>query len=420
MKILQYPAYITICGNKSFSRSTTGYGYMALDIATSIAAKNIKVDLLTQSNITKGFYFEDIHILKRTWKDIFSNLKFSHLFTAIKIISTNQISLRKIPNIILYNISMGYFEKILIQNDYDLVHIHGISYSTLPIINVCKKKQIPFLVTLHGLYSFANSTGASEKLKQLEKDFLIEAFKDKIPVTVISTGIKRTILDFLNKRQLNNFDVITNGCNITTDNLHTDLNIRERYQIPPTKKIMICVGNISIRKNQSQIVKAYLNLPQPIKNDLVILFLGADGTNGQFQNEIDKTDLKNRLIYCGNIPKNEMPNYLDQADYNIVASISEGFGLSIIEGFVFGLPCLTFSDLDAVPDLYHPNAMLLVENRSDNALTNGIEKMIVTNWNKKFIQEYAQKFTLEKMAEEYINFYEKTLNEINKKKSIKK
>lgn len=407
MKILQYPAYITINEFKAFSRSTTGYGYMTLDIAASIAAKNIEIDLLTQSNITKGFNYKNINILKRTWKDIFLNFKIIYLFSALKIIITNQISLKRIPNIILYYISMGYFEKILFRKNYDLVHVHGISYSTLPIINVCKKKKIPFLVTLHGLYSFSNSTGASEKQKQMEKNFLVEAYEKKIPVTVISSGIKRTIFDFLNKIHQNNFEVITNGCNIETDNLHNNLNIREKYQIPPAKKIMVCVGNIGIRKNQGQIIEAYLTLPQTIKKNLVILFLGADTTNGQFQNDINKTNFADRLIYCGNIPKKDLPYYYSQADYNIVASISEGFGLSIIEGFVYGLPCLTFSDLDAVPDLFHQNAMLLVNDRNDKALAGGIENMITTNWDKKFIQEHAQRFSLEKMAEEYVNFYGK-------------
>jgi glycosyltransferase involved in cell wall biosynthesis len=174
---------------------------------------------------------------------------------------------------------------------------------------------------------------------------------------------------------------------------------------------MVCVGNIGIRKNQGQIIKAYLTLPQTIKKNLVILFLGVDTTNGKFQHDINKTNFTDQLIYCGNIPKKDLPYYYSQADYNIVASISEGFGLSIIEGFVYGLPCLTFSDLDAVPDLFHQNTMLLVNNRIDKALADGIENMIKTNWDKKFIQEHAQRFSLEKMAEEYANFYGKIINE---------
>ncbi len=108
---------------------------------------------------------------------------------------------------------------------------------------------------------------------------------------------------------------------------------------------------------------------------------------------------------CGNIPKEEVRDYYRQADYNIVASISEGFGLSIIEGFVLGLPCVTFSDLDAVKDVYHPAAMILVNERTDEALKDGMVDILNRNWDKAFIKDFAQGFSFEKMAEKYINFY---------------
>jgi len=63
MKILHFPAYITINGIKAFLRSTSGYGYMTIDIATSIANLGIDVDLLTQSNITKGLKYKNVNIL---------------------------------------------------------------------------------------------------------------------------------------------------------------------------------------------------------------------------------------------------------------------------------------------------------------------------------------------------------------------
>lgn len=413
MNILYYPSYINILEIKEFSGRTTGYGYMVHDIVSSIARIDIHIDLLTQGNITQGHKYKNINILRRTWWDILSNLTCSNLWIAFKAIVNDRVHLNMIPNYILYYISMGYFEKLLKNNSYDLVHIHGIGPSTLPIISTCKKNKVRYLVTLHGLNSFSKSINVSKKHKQLEKKFLKQAEQENIPVTVISSGIKRKILNYLNISDSKNFIVITNGCDTHRKGTSLKIDIRKQYDISENKSIMLCVGNIYANKNQIQVVRAFNHLPDHIQKELVILFLGKDTTNGEFENAIAKTGNGKNLISCGNIPKNDVAAYYSQADYNIVASISEGFGLSIIEGFTYGLPCLTFADLDAVHDLYHEKTMLLEKERDDKTLADGIFKMHTKKWDKSFIQEYAQNFSLEQMAEKYMFVYKNILNGLN-------
>jgi len=406
MKILQYPAYVTIDELREFSRPQSGYGYMALDIAIATAEKGMQVDLLTQLNITKGMQYKKINILKRTWLDIFVALNISHIISALKVAINDRVTINKMAKIIFYHIAMGYFEKVIRKHDYDCVHIHGVGYQTSPIIETCKKHNIRYIVTLHGLNSFSESTIVTSQEKKMERCFLREAEKSEIPVTVVSTGTKKTILEYLKNPQLKNFTVITNGCDTSLQTTSTLINIRDKHGIPNDKKVMVCVGNIGEWKNQLQIVRSFSKLPATIKEKLVILFLGNDGTNGQFIYEIKKSNYSSQLIFCGNIPRHEVSAYYGQADYNIVASISEGFGLSMIEGFVYGLPCVTFFDLDAVSDLYHEKAMCLIKERTSDALAKGITEICSRDWDKTYIRQHAQKYSMGKMAEQYINIYE--------------
>lgn len=404
MKILQFPAYITINKFKSFSRSTSGYGYMTIDIATSIANLGVDVDLLTQSNITNGLKYKNVNILTRTWWNILSKIRLSDIWMAYKTIIKDHVSLKKIPNIVLYNISMGYFCHILRKNKYDLIHIHGLGHYTLPIINICEKNNIKYLVTLHGLNSFSDSIGISKWEKQNEKIFLQKALENNIPLSVISTGIKQTVLNYCKIKDSDNLKVIINACDVNINMKGASFDIREIYNIPVTNRIIVCVGNIGLNKNQIQIVRTFSLLPDILKNELTLLLLGRDFTNGLLQNKIDLLGLNSQIKMCGNIPKEEVGNYYRQSDFNIVASISEGFGLSIIEGFVYGLPTVTFADLDAVKDVYHPEAMLLVHERTDEAFKNGIVDMLDKKWDNAFIRNYAQNFSFENMAEKYIDF----------------
>ena len=94
MKILQFPAYVTINNDNDFNRSQSGYGYMTLDIAISMAQLGVEVDLLTQSNLTKGKKIKKVNILKRTLFDVIFNIKLIYIFGSLKVIVKDNISFK--------------------------------------------------------------------------------------------------------------------------------------------------------------------------------------------------------------------------------------------------------------------------------------------------------------------------------------
>lgn len=413
MKILEYPPYVTIKELEKFNRRKSGFGLVIWDITQSIASRGHQVDLLTKYNFTEKFNYRKVNFLKLNWRLIFISLRIRDVFKGMAFTIAAKIPRNKIPYAIYHYISVGYFNRILKENRYDLVHLHGIGYLTIPILEICQKHGVKIVVTLHGLNSFSDSIKLSSREKKIEKDFLQFAEDKSIPVTVVSTGVRSTILNYLNQRSSNNFVVVPNGIDLKRNKENNFISLRDIYNIPAHKKIMICVNRIDENKNQIQIVRAYSLLPENVKNKLVILFVGKDGSNGKFSEELNSSEEKNNLIVCGEISKNVVNSYYQQADYNIVTSISEGFGLSIVEGYSSGLPCLTFRDLDAVPDLYNPEAMLLVEERSDKKLSEGMEGMINLNWDNKKIKKIAQNFSLKIMANNYIRVFENLIDKQN-------
>jgi len=404
MKILHYAEYISIDKDKEFSKNMTGYGYMVSDIATSLANQDIDIDLLTFGGITNGKKYRNILILKKTWSDIFLNINYKYLFTnSINMIKNVPKSDRK--RIFLSYIMFGFFQKTIKNNNYNLIHFHGISPASDILIRYCLKNNIKFIVTLHGLNSFSKSIKINSYYTEVEKNFLKIASSQKIPVTLISQGIKKDIKSFLQVKNMENFDVVTNGCDIKIKQTEYIFNISEKYNIKPNRKIALCIGNFTKNKNQIQVVKAYSKLEQKDKDRFVILFLGNPNGDKEVKEFIDTMQLSDDLIICSTIPKNKIYNYYAQADFTILASIQEGFGLSIIEGFVYGLPSLTFNDLNAITDIYNKRVMITLKNRDDMTLSHGMRDMLNKTWDKNIIKEYSSKFSLEKMANKYINLY---------------
>ena len=90
-------------------------------------------------------------------------------------------------------------------------------------------------------------------------------------------------------------------------------------------------------------------------------------------------------------------------------SLSEGFGLSLIEGMHFGLPSMSFTDVDAFEDIYDDSAMVGVESHTDEAVANGLERLLTNKWDKEKIKVYSKKFEPENMAEKYVEVYQRTI-----------
>ena len=184
------------------------------------------------------------------------------------------------------------------------------------------------------------------------------------------------------------------------------MSIREKYNIPKEDKVILYVGNISKNKNQVQMVRAYGLLPESMRKQTWVLFCGNNHSDDHELEELIAHSPDNqRLVLCGGVQKSDMPSYYNEADGVALLSIAEGFGLSLIEGMHFGLPCMMFSDMDAFEDIYDEGAVVAVTDRDDKAVAEGLSQLFETEWNRCMIKEYSEKFSSETMAKKYIKAY---------------
>lgn len=205
-----------------------------------------------------------------------------------------------------------------------------------------------------------------------------------------------------------NINVVLNGTD-TNKKAFNKKDIFVQYGIPKTNTIMLCIGNITTNKNQIQIVRAYHQIKQELRKTLTILFLGNEVDGGEVRNEIKKLQYEDNLILCGFVDRENMPDYFLKCSLNLFPSLNDGFGLPIIEGFVHGVPALACSDIDAIEDLYSEQAMILVEERNDKAFAETIEQAMLKNWDNVKIKTYGNKFSLERMVQEYHKIFEEKI-----------
>ena len=411
MRILTVTPYITSEALSCFKRNKTGFGYMVHDISTSITESGNVVDSVTYNYRHKRIVIDGIcylecslwHILLQLTKCI----SIRHFFLTLK---NYKLSTSNMIRLLYCWFLTGYLKELIRQSNYDIVHFHSINYATNFWIAMCKELNQPYLITLHALTSFSDTVKIESEGKKYERDFFNRVISEKIPITVVGSGMKHLIEKTCNIGSCENIMVVLNAFTVSQNINGKYYDIRKKYSLPSDSKIILYVGNVCERKNQNQLITAFDYLPDNIKNNLYILFLGESKEPGyKIEELIKNSSYQDHFKYCGVVPKKELAEYYNQGNAVALLSLSEAFGLSLVEGMFFGLPCIAFDDIDAIADIYDESSMVCVEEHNDSAVAKGIVTLLSKQWSKQAIRAYSEKFDRKKMAEAYIRIYEKLI-----------
>ena len=407
MKILMITPYVTITSRPEFSRNKTGFGYMVYDIAKAVA-KIEQVAVLCTDSRGEGFVQEKITFLARIFWVILSNiyhcLPLSILFRLKK---KYRMSRGAFLRLFYYWLISGYVRNVIKKGNFDVVHVHGCGYSGTLWDAVCKKCGVKIVYTLHGLNSFSDTVMMEPAGKMYERDFLQQTADGLHHISVISTGIKKMIEKTYNK-QCENIVVITNSFSFpNSQGGGKIIDIKMIYDIPNDSKILLYVGNVSLNKNQRALVSAFPLMAESLCKKTWVLFLGRYADDDEIIEQINQSKYREHLILCGAIDKEMVAQFYDQADATVLLSMAEGFGLSLIEGMHFGLPCMMPKDLDAFEDIYDECAMIPVNDRNETTVATALQMLLSREWDKETIIKCSEKFESERMAEKYLNFYNK-------------
>ena len=406
MKVLVIAGYISLDNDPDFSKVKSGFGYMVMTIARAIAKCGVDVDLWTSMVFHNKREIEGVTCIPWSMKDLVSSIGFKDIVSMIRYY-IKYPSLSKSAVWSAFHILTKGFLRITVP-EYDIVHIHGISAHTAAVVSVCREKKVPVLVTAHGLNSFSGTVKMEPIYKKFEKDFFREAVTTSIPISFISSGDMNVVLKYLELSELETFYMISNGTALKE--MAQTIDIRKRYGIKKDDFVFLFVGNISLNKNQRQVVEAFDLLPPSDKEKTKVFLCGGQMDGGEVVSLIKEKHLDNSLIYAGFIPNTDIHNYYAAANATILSSLSEGFGLSIIEGYVYGKPSLAFKDMSAIQELFSEEAMICPKDRQTTSLAEGMVKMMKVEWNSDRIKAFSRQFSVEGMADKYIALYKKLIS----------
>jgi len=170
------------------------------------------------------------------------------------------------------------------------------------------------------------------------------------------------------------------------------------------------VGDMRPYKNLDRCLKAFARLNLP---DLRFAVVGKKDPRfyPNLKREVDRLSLKDKVVFMGYVPGDDLPSLYSEARALIFPSLYEGFGLPPLEAMACGCPVVT-SRAASLPEVCG-HAAHYVDPESGDSIAEGMHKALTNNDLRRTLVERGLKraklFSWEKAAKEILNIFEQVL-----------
>ena len=187
--------------------------------------------------------------------------------------------------------------------------------------------------------------------------------------------------------------------------------LKERYDIldPP---FILYAGRLEPRKNVKRIVEAYDLFRQTSGRKEKLVIVGGPGSASQeVKQRAAASPFFKDIQFIGVVYFEDMPSLYSLAEVFIFPSVSESFGLPVIEAMACGTPVIT-SNITSLPEI-SGDAALKVDPYNTEEMSKALSVMLgsadVRNKYIKMGFENIKRFSWSKMSQEIKSLYKKLL-----------
>ena len=173
---------------------------------------------------------------------------------------------------------------------------------------------------------------------------------------------------------------------------------------------IINVGRLETVKGHKDLIDVAKKVKEKIK-DFKLYLIGDGSLKNDLKNYIHQNNLDDTIVMTGFLKPKEMEKYLKKSKLFVMTSLSESFGLVLIEAMSYKIPCIAFDSADGAKELLKNNVGILVKNRNIDKMAEDIIKLMkddkkLLEYSKKSYDK-CQEFLLENVRDKWINLLEK-------------
>lgn len=292
----------------------------------------------------------------------------------------------------------------------DIIHAHNSSFSFFYLVSVARvfSRQIPIVRTFHFMGSFLCRKKKSDRIR-----FLIDKY-----ATILSQSIMVAVSPVLSNSLKKLYDIqnivcVPNGIDVEFDfnPSRVSCNRFDMLKVKSETMVVIYVARMVEGKNHCTLIKAWQLVVSEYSNAMLLL-VGDGELKAKIEAEVERRGLLQNVKFTGAVAN--VSDYLSMSDIAVFPSLSEGFGLVLMEEMAMQLP-IVVSKIPAFLCLVENNSTaLFYETMNARDLADKI-LLLLNNKNLRIrIGKNAREFvkshySLEKMCCRYERVYESIL-----------
>jgi len=246
------------------------------------------------------------------------------------------------------------------------------------------------ILTVHDLFSRTN--------KALFKAYIFKkienlVFKKTIKIHCVSK-FSSTVLSSFHPETSDKTSIIYNSSKFE---ITSPVNKKSSERIPIiNKNYFLSVRSLESRANLYWLIDVF-ELYHKHAKDLSLYIVGTGPLLKELSYYIEQKNLKNRIILTGYMPDYQLKELYKNAKLVIVSALSdEGFGLPVIEAYMFGIPVFV-NNVDALPEIIYSKKYIL----SDDMLKASTQLLRYQNNGEDFEKYYHENFSKVKIEGQY-------------------
>jgi len=277
----------------------------------------------------------------------------------------------------------------------DVIHTHSYLPSVIAATFCASRPQVR---TIHSEYPYFSGRGFSDRFKRFTEQWFLD--KQGTKIVCVSQGVQRGLPYTLRRATVR---TIQNG-----------LNIEKVRQLAgggsvPHDKITLCsVGRLEHQKGYDVLLAAIALLPESIKHKLALILVGDGSERRRLESFVNEKNLDGIVRFVGY--QANPYTFMSSSDIYVCSSRYEGYGISLAEAMVIGLPVVTTA-VAGVPEMLVDEVdALIVKNLGAAEIARPLMRLVEDAPLRLRLATASRQFALEKMsiantADEYSKLY---------------
>jgi 1,2-diacylglycerol 3-alpha-glucosyltransferase len=223
----------------------------------------------------------------------------------------------------------------------DIVHVHHPFLSGRLALRYCEPLHTPIVFTNHtryDLYAQAYLPILPEEIRDGLLQAYMPPFCEAMSLVISPSAGMANVLREMGVTSP--IAILPNGVELQRFHRAEPL-VRADFGFKQDDILLVYAGRIASEKNLPFLLQAFAGIAHSLDNvHLILVGGGHKQVEAETQELVSQLRINHRVRFMGMVPYENLPAYLAMCDAFVTASVTETFGMSIVEAMGAGLPVI--------------------------------------------------------------------------------